>query len=272
MRWLPVLAAAVAATTLSTQTASAQTAPPNAAGVSLGHIHLTVPDVEKTQKAWVDMLGGQAVAAGTMQMVKFPGIFVILTKAMPNGGTGSVVDHIGFEVKDFPALRDRAKAAGMMWQEVTANVQAFLSMPDDIRVEIMENKDLKTPVAFHHIHASVPDPKAAQAWYIKEFGAGDGSRRNLPSAMFPGGEIDFLSSAGRGGKETAPKPPTKGRALDHIGFEVTDLDAIAKKLAADGINFDMKVTDMTARIGLKIAFITDPNGIYIELTQGLSAK
>ena len=269
MRWLPVLAAAVAATTV----VSAQTAPPNEAGVSLGHIHLTVPDVEKTQKVWADMLCGQTMAAGTLQMVKFPGIFIILTKnANPSGGTGSVVDHIGFEVKDYPALHAKAMAAGMMWQELTPNVQAFLSMPDDVRVEIMENKDLKTAVAFHHIHASVPDQKAAQAWYIKEFGAGDGSRRNSPAAMFPGGEIDFLSSAGRGGKEVAPKPPTKGRSLDHIGFEVKDLDALAKKLADDGIKFDMQVRDMTAQIGLKIAFITDPNGTYIELTQGLSAK
>jgi catechol 2,3-dioxygenase-like lactoylglutathione lyase family enzyme len=232
-----------------------------------------VPDVEKTQKVWADLLGGQTMAAGPLQLVKFPGIFIILTKnANPSGGTGSVVDHIGFEVKDYPALRAKAMAAGLGWRELTKDVQAFLSMPDDVTVEIMENKDLKTPIAFHHIHESVPDQKAAQAWYIKEFGAGDGSRRNSPAAMFPGGEIDMLSSAGRGGKETAPKPPTKGRSLDHIGFEVKDLDALAKKLAEDGIKFDMQVRDMTAQFGLKIAFVTDPNGTYIELTQGLSAK
>jgi catechol 2,3-dioxygenase-like lactoylglutathione lyase family enzyme len=209
-----LLLAAAFAATLAVQTAPAQTAPPNAAGVSLGHIHLTVPDVEKTQKVWADLLGGQTMTAGPLQMVKFPGIFIILTKnANPTGGTGSVVDHIGFEVKDYPALRDKAKAAGLMWQELTPNVQAFLSMPDEVRVEIMENKDLKTAIAFHHIHESVPDQKATQAWYIKEFGAGDGSRRNSPAAMFPGGEIDFLSSAGRGGKEAPPKPPTKGRSI-----------------------------------------------------------
>jgi catechol-2,3-dioxygenase len=267
MRWLPVLVAAAAASL------SAQTAPPNAAGVSLGHIHLYTADVAKTQKTWADMLGGQTMAAGPLQMVKFPGIFIILSqKATTTGGTGSVVDHIGFEVKDYPSLRDKAMAAGLGWRELTKDVQAFLTMPDEVTVEIMENKMLATPVAFHHIHESVPDQKAAQAWYIKEFGAGDGSRRNSPAAMFPGGEIDFLSSAGRGGKETAPKPPTKGRALDHIGFEVKDLDAIAKKLEADGIKMDMAPRDMTAQLGLKIAFVTDPNGTYIELTQGLAAK
>jgi catechol 2,3-dioxygenase-like lactoylglutathione lyase family enzyme len=269
MRWLPVLIAAAAATL------SAQTAPPNAAGVSLGHIHLYTPDVAKTQKIWADMLGGQTLAAGPLQMVKFPGVFIILSqKATTTGGTdGSVVNHIGFEVKDYPGLRDKAMAAGLMWRELTKDVQAFLSMPDGITVEIMENKDLKTPVAFHHVHMSVADQKASEEWYIKEFGAGDGSRRNSPAAMFRGGEIDFLSSAGRGGKAPAAAPmPTKGRALDHIGFEVKDLDAIAKKLEADGIKMDMAPRDMTAQIGLKIAFVTDPNGTYIELTQGLAAK
>jgi catechol 2,3-dioxygenase-like lactoylglutathione lyase family enzyme len=253
---------------LSAASMFAQVAPPNAAGVSFGHIHLTVADPKATQKTWADMFGGEIMTAGTLNMVKIPGIFIIVSQAMPSGGTvGSVVDHIGIEVKDYPAM-----AAGLMWQELTPNVQAFLSMPDDVRVEIMENKDLKTAVQFHHVHESVPDPKAAQQWYIKEFGAGDGSRRNLPSAMMPVGEVDFLSSAGRGGAPAAPKAASKGRSLDHIGFEVKDLDALLKKLQADGVTINMPLRDMTKNIGLKIAFITDPNGTYIELTEGLITK
>jgi predicted enzyme related to lactoylglutathione lyase len=53
---------------------------------------------------------------------------------------------------------------------------------------------------------------------------------------------------------------------------VKDLDALAKKLEADGVKMDMAPRDMTSTLGLKIAFVTDPNGTYIELTQGLSAK
>jgi len=81
----------------------------------------------------------------------------------------------------------------------------------------------------------------------------------------PGGEIDFL-------KGQMPPAGTKGRVLDHIGFEVTDLDATLKRLAADGVTINMPLRDMTRQIGLKIAFITDPWGTYIELTQGLAGK
>jgi catechol 2,3-dioxygenase-like lactoylglutathione lyase family enzyme len=118
---------------------------------------------------------------------------------------------------------------------------------------------------FHHVHQSVPDPAAAQAWYVKEFGASAGSRRNLPAAMIPGGEVDFL-------KAQMPPVGTKGRSLDHIGFDVKDLDATLKRLAADGMTINMPLRDMTKQIGLKIAFITDLNGTYIELTEGLAGK
>ena len=46
-----------------------------------------------------------------------------------------------------------------------------------------------------------------------------------------------------------------------------------KKMAADGVTVNMQpLRDMTKQIGLKIAFITDPNGTYIEITEGLASK
>jgi catechol 2,3-dioxygenase-like lactoylglutathione lyase family enzyme len=99
---------------------------------------------------------------------------------------------------------------------------------------------------------------------VKEFGATEGTRRG-PAAMIPGGEVDFL-------KAQMPSEGTKGRSLDHIGFEVKDLAATLKKLEADGVTINMPLRDMTRQIGLKIAFITDPNGTYIELTEGLAGK
>ena len=61
-----------------------------------------------------------------------------------------------------------------------------------------------TPVIFHHIHLTTTDPAALQAWYVKTFGAKATTRRNLPAAKIPGGEVDFLKA------KDAPAP-TKGR-------------------------------------------------------------
>jgi catechol 2,3-dioxygenase-like lactoylglutathione lyase family enzyme len=247
----------------------AQVAPPNDLGVSLGHIHFVVPDPDATKKAWIDVFGAVPGNAGSLGLLKIPGIFVILTKATmpPAGGTnGSVVNHIGLSVKDYADVKAKAAAAGLMWRELTPNVQAFVTFPEAVTVEVMEDKTLATAVAFHHVHESVPDQEAARAWYMKEFGAGSGTRRNMPAAMMPGGsEIDFL-------KVPMPAAGTKGRSLDHIGFDVKDLAATMKRLEADGVTVNMQPRDMTKQIELKIAFVTDPNGTYIEVTEGLAAK
>lgn len=271
MRWLCFFAAGAAFV-------FAQLPAPNAAGVTAGHLHFVVPDADAMTKAWVDQFGAVQVQSSNLKPLKIPGIYVVVSgarggrggdqpAAKPAGTRGSVVDHIGFEVRDWDAFKAKAQAANMPWQEVTAGTQAFLTMPDDVTVEIMGNKDLKVPVQFHHIHLAVKDAaaaKEAQEWYMKEFGGTAGSRRNLPAAMFPVGEVDFLPA--RGGAVPAP---TKGRALDHIGFDVADEDAAFKKFADDGVMVNMASRDMSKQLGLKIGFVTDPYGTYIEVTQGL---
>ena len=63
--------------------------------------------------------------------------------------------------------------------------------------------------------------------------------------------------------------PTKGRSIDHIGFEVDNLEEFVKTLAAKGINIEAPIRT-PAGTKLKIAFLTDPFGTYIELTEGLT--
>ncbi len=65
-----------------------------------------------------------------------------------------------------------------------------------------------------------------------------------------------------------PGVGTQGRAIDHIGFEVKNLEEFCKKLEADGIKFNVPYRKVPA-LGIAIAFFTDPWGTYIELTEGL---
>jgi catechol 2,3-dioxygenase-like lactoylglutathione lyase family enzyme len=263
----------------------AQTAPPNAAGISTGHIHLVVQDPAAMQKVWVDVLGGKPETAGPLTMVKYPNVFIILTggatAADREGTDGSVINHVGFSVKSYAATKAKAEAAGLAVRELTPNQQAFVTFPGKVTVEIQEDPTIASDTEFSHFHLSVPDPNAAREWYIKTFGGEEGQRRKgVKGAKIPGGFVDFLSSVprgGRGGKADDGPPPSppaasKGRVVDHIGFEVKDLKAFTDHLIADGQKMDMAYTDATSKMGLKIAFFTDPNGTYIELTEGLSAK
>src|SRR5262245_43719807 len=92
--------------------AAGQLAAPNAAGVSLGHIHLYVSDVAAQQKFWATM-GGVPTANQRLEMIQFPGVFILLRRGETKGGTvGSIVNHIGFVWKDLPAAMAKWQTAG----------------------------------------------------------------------------------------------------------------------------------------------------------------
>jgi hypothetical protein len=48
---------------------------------------------------------------------------------------------------------------------------------------------------------------------------------------------------------------------------VRNLEAFCKQLEARGVKLDVPYRDVP-NLALKIAFLTDPNGTYIELTEG----
>ena len=106
-----------------------------------------------------------------------------------------------------------------------------------------------------------PDVAAMRAWYVQTFGAVPGTRSGMQAADLPGVNLTF---------NPAPDAvaPTRGRALDHIGFEVKNLEAFCKQLEAGGLKLDRGYTKVPA-LGIAVAFLTDPWGSYIELTEGL---
>src|SRR5215831_17730594 len=239
--------------------AFAQLTAPNDSGISIGHIHLLSKDPEAQKKIWVEALGAQVTKTGTLEMLRLPGVYIIINKAEPTAGSvGSTADHFGLSVKDVNDIKGKLAA-------VNVQVQGpFVGMPDGLRLELLEDKAQTLPVVMHHIHLTVENSEKLRQWYVKTFGAGVGSRRNLPAAMFNGNEVDFLPAR-------MPPAPTKGRAIDHVGFEVKNLEAFVKKLQADGVTIDAPYRDLP-NLGLKLAFIVDPVGTRIELTEGLAGK
>jgi len=69
---------ALVLTVFSLTAAFAQLAPPNDAGVTLGHIHLVVKDVDAQQRFWTTMMGGTRVMNDRLAMIQFPGVYILL--------------------------------------------------------------------------------------------------------------------------------------------------------------------------------------------------
>ena len=131
-----------------------------------------------------------------------------------------------------------------------------------MRVEITEDPTIDAPFKMHHVHFFNAAPIEVQAWYAKTFGAKPGKGARFDAADLPGVNLTFSASDG-------PVVGTKGRSLDHIGFEVKGLEAYIKKLEASGIKMDQPYTKI-ASTQLVIAFLTDPWGTSIELTENLA--
>jgi catechol 2,3-dioxygenase-like lactoylglutathione lyase family enzyme len=134
--------------------------------------------------------------------------------------------------------------------------------PDGIKVELSVDPSATTPIRFHHIHFYTADPVAIQAWYAEKFGAKPGKRAVWEAGDIPGANLTFA-------KATAEVAPTAGRAFDHIGFEVHDLESFCKKLEASGVKFDTPYRKVP-QLNIALAFLTDPWGTRIELTEGLN--
>jgi catechol 2,3-dioxygenase-like lactoylglutathione lyase family enzyme len=259
-----VFVALLFALTLAAGTAAAQPAPFNEIGVTMGHWHIVSKDVEANKKLFLAM-GGKLFMPGGNPLIMFPGVYINLnlgTEKGDGGTPGSVVNHVGFIVNNVQERVAQWKAAGVRVLPGNNNRldQAFVETPDGVRIEILEDKTQSMPIRNEHVHLSLPEteiPKA-QAWYAKTFGGKPGTRNNAPVVDIPGVQIRFA-------RADAKQAPTRGRVLDHIGFDVKDHQAFVKKIQGEGIKLDEPVR--TSPTGNTITYFTDPWGTRIEIIQ-----
>src|SRR5712672_4147048 len=259
-----LIAGLLFASTLAATSAVAQPFPFNDVGVTMGHWHIASKDVEVNKKILVGM-GGKWFKIGTNEYVMFPGVFVHLNLGgVPGtgGSQGSVVNHVGFIVNNVQEQVAKWKAAGIAVLPGGNNRldQAYVETPDGLRMEILEDKTQSMPIRNEHVHLFLQEaeiPKA-QAWYAKTFGGTTAIRNDAPVVDVPGAQIRFA-------KADKAQTPTRGRILDHIGFDVKDHAAFVKKIEGEGIKLDEPARKTPT--GSSITYITDPWGTRIEIIE-----
>ncbi len=249
-----------------------------------GHHHVNATDPAAHKKFWADALGGVVTKVGTdgREVIKIPNVWIFMrTQAAKGSSKGSTADHIGFSVSNLDATLARVKANG--FRVATAeespasyNVKgdvanpgpgtrlAFVFGPDDVKVELLEATNQPEPVKLHHMHFFGEQNSAMRDWYVRVFGATGvqaGPNALFLSATLPGLRMNFSPS-------TTATVATAGRAVDHIGFEVKNLQDFLARLEGQGIKPSVTFRRVDA-LGINIAFIVDPWGTNIELTEGL---
>ena len=209
------------------------------------------------------------VGTSPNEIVMFPNVLIFLRQQVPTGGTkGTTVNHIAFAVRDVRQMRDKARAAGypivtreeagagdVVTDDVSFNKEQgsysiFVMGPDDIKVQFFEVKNSPTPIALaSHSFRRAGDGNAR---LVRE-----GVRRKAREARrLRHRQPPRRRSLIRAGDERAG---TRGHVLDHIGFEVKNLEAFCKKLESEGIKLDRPYTKVPA-LNIATAFIYDPVG------------
>jgi len=252
------------ASALTAGTATAQPAPFNEIGVTMGHWHIASKDVEANKKLFLAM-GGKLFTPGGNPLIMFPGLYINLnlgTEKGDGGTEGSVVNHVGFIVNNVQERVAQWKAAGVAVLPGNNNRldQAFVVTADGVRMEILEDKTQSVPIRGEHVHLWLPEseiPKA-QAWYARTFGGKVATRNDAPVVNIPGVQVRFA-------RADAKQARTRGRVLDHIGFDVKDHAAFVRKIEAEGVKLDEPVRKSPT--GSTITYITDPWGTRIEIVQ-----
>jgi catechol 2,3-dioxygenase-like lactoylglutathione lyase family enzyme len=261
---------AAAAILARTRSVGAQLFPPAAAGMTMGHVLLNVSDVAAHREFWTKQFDAKPVTVGKLDGVTIPGA-VILFRLQPRIGPseGTTINHMGLKVNKLADFTARFDKAGFKYdpprigRETTP--QTYVTGPDTFRMELVEDSRIPTPVVSHHLHYWLEQPLEVKKFYVQTLSFTPTMRGPYESADVPG--MNFtLSPLGR---QKVPGAPMKGRLMDRIGLDVTNLKAYVDKIAANGVRFDVPY-GRSAELGLMSATLTDPWGATIQLTEGLN--
>jgi catechol 2,3-dioxygenase-like lactoylglutathione lyase family enzyme len=237
--------------------------PPGQRGVTLGHVHLNSANPEAALAFWTEVIGASAFKRESLTGVTMIGGMILISKSdAPGPSAGSVIDRIALHVPALDPFVARLEKSKYKSAPVAgAEGQLLIEGPDGLKVQLNEDNSMFAPLEFEYVQFFSPQPAEMQAWYSKTFGARPNTEDKPNSSRVGGGTLVF-------DKADSVKP-SAGRAIDHIAFEVKGLEDFCKKLSADGIEFDTPFHSIP-ELKMASAFLTDPWGTRIELTEGLS--
>ena len=132
----------------------------------------------------------------------------------------------------------------------------------------------------HHAGISVPDLDRALTWYCAAMGLRPGHRFEVPPlglrgafALGDGGAgVELLEMAGAvpGVPKTDPPSANAVHGYNHACFYVTDLEAAYARLLEHGAGGVWDPRE-SPEPGMRMAYVTDPDGNLIELVAPASA-
>jgi metallo-beta-lactamase class B len=227
------------------------------------HLHLAAPDPIKAAEWYRKNLGGQPTTEGPDRLMFGETRVIFQRNEKPMPSAGSVLDHIGFSVKDVDAAMkameaDGAKIDGPAREVAGLFKLGFVVDPFGTRLEIVQDP---AKLGLHHVHLRGPDPNASLAWYVDKFGGTISKFKDRLDGINYGG-IWLLAAKGEA-------TPSAGHAIDHIGFRPLNVDNAVATLKTKNVKVTTEPRPLTlpSGVSMRLAFIEGIDGVRIELVQ-----
>ena len=237
--------------------------------VPYDHVHLAVADPEKAEAWYTANLNGnvgenpgRVAFEPWANRAPLPVQFIFLKAEDAKPSEGSVIDSVGFVVQGLDAKVKALQAAGAIVKQPAETVRglwkrAVVVDPWGTNIELIESMDRP---GFHHITLRVANPEDSIRWYLRAFGGERAKLGGRLDAVKYGGTY-LIVTKGDGGV------PSRGRAIDHLGFGPRSMDATAADLKGKGVMFTAEPAAKPNQFGHRTAYVEDPSGVRIELVE-----
>ena len=250
--------------------------PAPAAAAEFHYVYVTTSSPAKGVEWYSEHLGCEPLA-DRGDAANCDGVELVFVPQPTAGGSqGTGVNHIGFSVADLEAKMAELEAIGVGGAGVRLQRNddgsiirdipglykaAFIFDPWGTRIQLVENDEY---LGFHHVQLSATDPETTLAYYRDVMGGEPATLRGtLDGLLFD--DIWLLAAQHPAG--TVPAA-TQGRAIDHLGFMVDDLDVEAPVLRQAGVRFQEEpVVPENARTQAQRAFVLGPDNVRIAVVE-----
>ena len=239
------------------------------------HIHIALNNASEAVRWYEEHMACEATAGRNDAVLCGTTEIAFIEGSTQGGSQGTGVDHISFSVVDLTAKMTELENVGVRGSGVRlqrfddgALVRdipglfkiAFIFDPWGTKIELVEDTDT---LGFHHIHLNSVDPVATLQWYGEVLGGTPAALKGMLNGL-QFDDVWILVSAYTDGRPGL----TRGRAIDHIGFEVADLDQAAEQMSQQQVQFRQQpMVPENARSSARQAFIQGPDGVTIALVE-----
>ncbi|MHA1727495.1 MAG: VOC family protein [Promethearchaeota archaeon] len=226
-------------------------------GLPWHHVHITLKN-RKAAARWHEEHTPAKLNQPTKRsenLVYGPNLLQIQSTAVAPKPNDAHIDSIGIGVSNITdAIADWQSAGGSI--NFHTHQTALVQDPWGVSFELVE----MSRTGYTHINITAVKPEQLRDWYESNLGGKritcewDNTRLVLSYDTM----LIVFNSA------SIPISSTAERTIDHLGWYTDDLDATFRQLSVNGVNFSVKPRGFGP---VRLAFIEDPCGIWIELLE-----